>query len=84
VLSQDISLYEFSVYLISIFKMYLLCWGPRWYSCLWHCATRRKFAGSFPDGVIGSSYWLNPSGRNIALGSTRPLTEMSIRNISLG
>jgi hypothetical protein len=36
-----------------------------------------KGAGSFPDGV-------NPSGRTMALSSTQPLTEMSIRNIFWG
>jgi hypothetical protein len=37
-----------------------------------HCATNRKVAGSIPDG------WYNPSGRTMALGSTQPLTEISI------
>jgi len=27
---------------------------------------------------------LNPSGRTVVLGSTQPLTEMNIRNISWG
>ena len=27
--------------------------GTRWRSCLRHCATSRKVAGSIPDGVIG-------------------------------
>ena len=31
-------------------------------------------AGSIPDGVIGIFYSLNPSGRTVALGSTKPLT----------
>jgi hypothetical protein len=39
------------------------------------------FAGSIPDGVIGIFDWHNPFGRTMALGSTRPLTEMSTRNI---
>ena len=38
----------------------------------------------FPDGVTGIFHWHNPSGRTKALGSTRPLTEMSTRNISWG
>jgi hypothetical protein len=29
-----------------------------------HCATNRKFAGSIPDGVIGTFQWHNPSGRS--------------------
>jgi hypothetical protein len=28
----------------------------RWRSCLRHCATSRKVAGSIPDGVIGNFY----------------------------
>jgi hypothetical protein len=40
-----------------------------------------KVARSIPDGVIGI-FHLHPSGRNMALGSTQPLTEMSTRNIS--
>ena len=34
--------------------------------------------------VIGFFHWHNPFGRNMALGSTQPLTEMSTRNISWG
>ena len=49
-----------------------------------HCATSRKVAGSFPDGVTGIFHWHNPSGRTMALGLTQPLKEMSIRNISWG
>jgi hypothetical protein len=51
-------------------------------SCLKHCATSRKVAGSSPDGVTGVFHWLNPSGRTMVLGSTQPLMEMSTRNIS--
>ena len=53
-------------------------------SWLRHCATSQKVAGSIPDGVIGIFHWHNPSGRNMALGSTQPLTEMSTGNISWG
>ena len=49
-----------------------------------HCATSRKISGSIPDGVIGIFHWHDPSGRTAALGSTQPLTEMSIKNISWG
>ena len=54
--------------------------------CSWlrHCATSRKVMGSTPDGVTGTFYWHNPSGRTMALGLTQPLTEMSTRNISWG
>ena len=47
-------------------------------------ATSSKVAGSIPDGFIEVFNWRNPSGRTIALGLTRPLTEMSTRNNSCG
>ena len=40
--------------------------------------------GSIPDGVIGLFPWHNPSGRSVALGLTKPLTEMSTRDIFWG
>jgi hypothetical protein len=46
--------------------------------CLRYCATNQRVAGSIPDGVIGIFLWHNPSDRTMALGSTQPLTEMSI------
>jgi len=49
-----------------------------------HYATSWKVAGSIPDGVIGISHGINPSGRTVALGSAQPLTEMSTRGISRG
>jgi hypothetical protein len=54
------------------------------YRPILHCATSQKVVGSIPDGVIGIFHWYNPTGRTIALGLTRPLTEMSTRNISWG
>jgi len=59
-------------------------WGTGWCSWLRHCATSRKVAGSIPDDVIGILHWHNASCRTMALGSTRPLTETSTRNISWG
>ena len=53
-----------------------------WRSWLRHCATSWKVAGSIPDGVNGIFHRPNPTGRNMALGSTQPLTEISTRNIS--
>jgi len=53
-------------------------------SWLRYCATSRKVAGSFPDGVIGIFHWHNPSGRNVVLGLTQTLTELSTRNVSWG
>jgi hypothetical protein len=44
----------------------------------------RKVAGSIPDSVIGIFHWHNPSDCTMALESTQPLTEMSIRNTSWG
>jgi hypothetical protein len=50
----------------------------QWLRC---CATNRKVAGSIPDGVSGIFHWHNPSDRTMALGSTHPLTEMSLTTI---
>jgi hypothetical protein len=76
----------FSLMLIctDIFYMYILTWGTGWRSWLRHCATSRNVAGSIPDGVTGFCHWHNRFGRTMALGSTQPLTEMSIRNLSWG
>jgi hypothetical protein len=41
-----------------------------------------EVAGSIPDVVIGIFHSHYASGRNMALGSTQPVTEMSTRNIS--
>jgi len=51
----------------------------QWLRC---CATNWKVAGSIPDGVIEIFHSHNPTDRTTALGSTKPLTEMSIRSIS--
>ena len=58
--------------------------GMRWCSWVRHCATSWKVADSVSDGVIGNFHWYDPLDRTKALGSTQPLTEMSIRNLSLG
>jgi hypothetical protein len=50
-----------------------------------HYATSRKVTGSIPDEVIGIFFNLpNPSSRTMALGSTQPVTKMSIRNLPGG
>jgi hypothetical protein len=49
-----------------------------------HYVTSRKVAGSIPDCVIAFFNLINPSNRNMALGSTQPLTEISTRYISGG
>jgi hypothetical protein len=41
-------------------------------------------AGSIPDEVIEFFNLPNPSGRTVALRSSQPLTEMSIRNLPGG
>ena len=68
----------------AIFLFYLNRWGTPWRSWLRHCATSRKVAVSFPDGVSGIFHWHNPSGRNMGVGLTQPPTEMSTRNIFWG
>jgi hypothetical protein len=62
--------------LLNLFRQY--------HDSLRYCTTKRKVAGSIPDGVIGIFHWHNPSERTVAVGSTQPLTEMSTRSISLG
>jgi hypothetical protein len=49
-----------------------------------HDARSWKIGGSIPDEVIGFLNWPNPSSRTMALGSTRPLSEMSTRNLPEG
>jgi hypothetical protein len=43
-----------------------------------------KIAGSIPDEVIGFFNLPNPFSRNLALGSTQPLREMSTRYLPGG
>ena len=43
-----------------------------------------KVTGSIPNGVTGIFHWHNPSCYTMVLGLTKPLTEMSTRNISWG
>jgi hypothetical protein len=50
----------------------------------YHYCTDQKVAGSILDGVIEIFYGVNLSGRTMATESTRPLKEMSTRNISCG
>ena len=52
-----------------------LCWGTSVRSCLRHCATRWKFAGSITDAVV------EISGRTMSLRLPHPLTESSTVNI---
>jgi hypothetical protein len=44
--------------------------GTRWRRWLGHSITSRE--GSIPNEVIELIYWLNPSDRTLALGSTQP------------
>jgi hypothetical protein len=52
-----------------------------WRNGLRYYTTSRKVAGSIPVEVFGYFNWPNSSSRTIGLGSTQPLTEMSIRNL---
>jgi hypothetical protein len=49
-----------------------------------HYATSRKVEGSIRDEVIGFFNWPNRSSRITALGSTQPLTEMTVMNLPGG
>jgi hypothetical protein len=49
-----------------------------------HYAASQKVAGFIPDDAIGFFIWLDPSGHNVALGSTQSLTEMNTRNLPGG
>jgi hypothetical protein len=49
-----------------------------------HSWLRQEFACSIPDVVIGIYRGINPSGRHMELGSTQPLPEISMRDISWG
>jgi hypothetical protein len=55
-------------------------------SVVWlrHYVTSRKVVGSIPDEVIGFFNCSNPSSRTMDLGSTKPLTGMSTRNLPGG
>jgi len=57
-------------------------WWSRWHSRFRHCITSQKCIGSIPDGDIQILNLHNTSGLAVALGSNRPLTEMSTRVIS--
>jgi hypothetical protein len=49
---------------------------------VWALRSKRKVAGSIPDGVICIFHYHNLSSCNMALGLTQPLVEMSTKNIS--
>jgi hypothetical protein len=53
--------------------------GTQLYGWLGHCVTSRKVAGSIPEGIIRIFNPFKLSGPIMALGSTQPLTEISIR-----
>lgn len=46
-----------------------------------HCATSRRVAVSFPDGVFGTFYRIYLPGLNMAVESTQPVIDTSTRNI---
>ena len=70
---------------IILYYMYVCVCGGTW-CCSWlrHCATSGKVRDSIPDGVIEIFHWHNPSARTMAMGSTRPITEMTTRNSCWG
>ena len=49
-----------------------------------HCATSQKVMSSICSGVTGILYFHDPFSHTLALGLTRPPTEMSTRNFSWG
>jgi hypothetical protein len=55
--------------------------GTQEHSWLKHYATSRKVAVSIPDEFTGFFNWPDSSSRTMALGSTKPLIEMSTRNL---
>ena len=59
-------------------------WGRAVVQWLRHYATNRQVTGSIPRGVIGIFQWHNPSGRNMALGSTQPLNRNEYQVYFLG
>jgi uncharacterized protein YaeQ len=56
--------------------------SARWCSWLTHCAKSRNVSVSISDVVTEIVNLFRLSGRNMALGSTQPLTEMKTRFIS--
>jgi hypothetical protein len=50
----------------------------------WHCATRRKSAGSIRDGIIGIFYLHKPYGDIVVMGSTQLPTELSTSKLGEG
>ena len=51
--SPDVINCKFSIRTQKFDLLYIILGDSRWRSWLRHCATRRKVAGSIPDGVIG-------------------------------
>jgi hypothetical protein len=68
-------------YFISVLQV---CGGMQWNNWLRHYATCQKVVVSIPNEVNKFFTWPNPSNHTLALGSTQPPTEMSIRNLPGG
>ena len=68
------------------FKLVILYqnWVTQWGSRLRHYATSWKVVSSIIDGVIVIFDWHNPSNRNVILGLSETVTEISTRCISWG
>jgi hypothetical protein len=56
----------------------------RRHSWLRHYAPSRKVAVSIPDKAVEFFNSPNPTSRTMALGSTKPLTEISTKNLPGG
>ena len=68
---------------VIVFQSLIACTGAWDGAVCWGTALQAgRSRVRFPNGVVGSFHWHNPSGRAMAMGSTQPLTEMSTRNIS--
>ena len=62
--------YMFAIY-IHLYDVTIIYGGTQWLSLLRHCATKRKVAGSIPDGLTRILPRHNPSDCTTALGSTQ-------------
>ena len=76
-----------SVYVVPVLRWlkYMFCMEVRDGVVGWETALQAESSRvRFPMVSIEIFHWLNPSGRTMALESTKPLTEMSTSNISWG
>jgi hypothetical protein len=67
---------------LKLYGCYNIGGCTRWCSWSRNCSTILKIPGLIPDGLIGIIHWLNPSGPAVTLVSTKPLAEVSTRDLS--